>query len=796
MRILILLSMFAAFDTPGLSAYRLAAAPPAEYDLAVVSIDTPAAYVPPDKAFTPAITIRNAGMYSVADFKLFFSIADSTGAVVYFDSLAVSNTLNPDSVRQEAFPDSFAPLASMNYLAMAFVVLAEDGYHYDDTLSKPFSTFQYNDLSVASIDTPAAFVVAPGVSFYPAATIHNRGTYDEGGFGAYYTIQDSLGFPVYSDTLIVSSLAMSMDTSLVFDSFTPDSFKKYRATAFTALAGDAFPGNDTLRLDFRTFEYAGAIGGLVTDENEGNAPLANAVVTAVSGGSSFYDTTDVSGNYSFVSLPIGIYDLTAGNTGYVDSTVHGIVVTIGANLSQDFSLGYPSLALTPPDLISVLLSPGSVDSSRFLVLQNTGTRPMYCEITWPEKAAKSFSDSVWGLDIESKVADNLCLGAEFDGQNLWVTGAAGSPSADPNYLYKLDRNGNLLASYLQPAGSGWGWRDLCWDGQYLYAASNSSIMQIDTANGDTTGARIASPCAVARGLAHDPASDRFFAADFSDSIYEINRSGAVINAWSNTKSVFGLAWDATAPDGPWLWVFSTDTSGSVPRPFLRQFDPRSGVYTGTQFMPGTIDSANAAAGGLAFSTSFIHGRGTLIALIQDDRDRLAAYDIRPENAAWLSLSGTSLALAPLAYDSVRLTFSNIGLDSLKDYFAYVKVTSNAPNRADSVLAILRSPYEVAGNKPEPPGLQAFALLPCRPNPARDQAAITFSLPRAGYAELAIYNVAGQRVRTLASGNMQAGWHTAIWNGRDDRGQRVSSGVYLYRLRVDEYQNVRKMILLR
>lgn len=796
MRILLLLSTLAAFGTAGLAAYRPAAAPPAEYDLAVVSIDTPsAAYVPPDEPFTPAITIRNAGMYSVADFKLFFTISDSAGAVVHFDSLAVSDTLNPDSLLQAAFPDSFTPLASMNYLAMAFVVLAEDGYSDDDTLHRPFSTIQFHDLSIASIDTPAAFVVAPGAPLTPAATVRNGGTFDEVGFAAHYLIADSLAFVVYHDSVTVPALPALADTMLAFAPFTPETLASYRAIAFTALAGDSFPGNDTIRLDFRTFEYAGSVSGTVRDENAGYAPLAGAVISAVSGIESFFDTTDLSGSYLFPSLPNGWYDLRASKQGYVDATVAAVGITSGANIAQDFLLGYPSLLLSPPDSISVMLSPGGSDSSSWLVLQNAGTRNAACELTWPERASKAFGDSAWGADIEAVTSDNLCLGAEFDGASLWVTGAAGSPSSEPNYLYRFDRQGNLLASYPQPQGTGWGWRDLCWDGQFLYGASDSDIMQIDTAGGDTTGVRITSPCAVARGLAHDPASDHFFVADYADSIYEIDRSGAAINAWANARSVFGLAWDATAPDGPWLWASSTDTSGGVPRPFLRQFDPRNGIYTGLQLIPNIIDPSNAAAGGLAFSASFIHGRGTLIAMLQDDRDRLVAYDVRPANARWLSLSRTSLALAPSQQDSVRLTFSAIGLDSAQDFFAYVRATSGIPGRADSVLAILRSPYGIAGC-PVPAIAGRFALLPPRPNPARERTAIMFSLPSAGYAELSVYNVAGQKVRTLASGTMPAGWHTAVWNGRDDRGRRVSSGIYLSRLVIRERQLITKMTMLR
>lgn len=769
-------------------------APPDEHDLAVVAIDSPPGpHVPPSVPFAPAARVRNAGIYPEAGFSLHFTITDSSGAVVYDDSLATGDTLRPDSVCLVVLPAAFTPQPVMDYLAVARVALAEDGYHGDDTLRMPFSTRQYHDLAAVSIDTPASFVVPPGLPLTPAARVRNNGTYPESGFRVHCRISDSLGAGVYWDSLAVPSLPALADTQLAFSSFTPETLMAYRALAFTALAGDAFPGNDTAALEFRTFEYAGSVSGTVGDDNAGGAPLAAAVVSASSSAGSCADTTDAAGAYSFPSLPAGSYVLRAAAPGYVDSTVANVAVAPGANLTVGFSLGYPSLLLTPPDSIPVLLAPGGCDSTRWLLVRNDGSRSASCEITWPERAAKDPGDSVWGLDLEVPTSDNLCLGVEQAGNTLWVSGAAGSPSADPNHLYQFDRGGGLTRTLPQPAGNGWGWRDLCWDGQFLYGAGDSDILQIDTAGGDTTGVRIATPCAVARGLAYDGTADRFFVTDFGDSIYEIDRTGTVHHAWGNPRNTFGLAWDATAPDGPWLWCLNDSFAGGS-RIFADRFDPRAGAYTGLRITLGAIDPANAAAGGLAFSTSFFPGRGTLIALLQDWHDRLVACDVRPDNARWLLLSRTALALAPSQQDSVRLTFDNAGLDSSLAYRAWIRVATGVAGRGDSVLAILRSPFGVGGDAPVPdPG---FLLLACRPNPARTRAAIMFSLPSDQEIELSVYNIAGQKVRTLLAGRAAAGGHTVAWDGTDGRGRAVASGIYLCRLRARAGQLTQRMALIR
>lgn len=768
-------------------------APPDEHDLAVAAIDSPPGpHVPPMVPFRPAASVRNAGANPEAGFLLFFTIADSVGAVVHRDSLAVADTLPVDSVRLCLLDSPFTPQPEADYEATAWVVLDGDGYPGDDTLRMPFSSRQYHDLAVVAIDTPAAFVVPPGLALSPAARVRDAGTYPESGFRVHCRISDSLSAVVYWDSLTVPALAAQAETALAFSPFTPESLAVYRAAVFTALAGDAVPGNDTAALDFRTFEYAGTVSGTVRDENAGGAPLAGALVSALSAGGNFSDTADLAGGYSFPALPAGTYSLCAAAPGYADSCRQDIVVAAGTALACDFALGYPALALTPSDSITVLLPPASCDSSRWLVLRNDGTRDASCVLGWPEAAAKAAGDSVWGIDLEGPTSDNLCLGVEHAGGGLWVSGAAGSPAADPNWLYRFDRDGVLSRTLPQPGGGGWGWRDLCWDGQFLYGASAGDIMQIDTADGDTTGVRITSPCAVARGLAYDGSADRFYVTDFGDSIYQVDRAGAVHQSWANPRNTFGLAWDAAA-DGPWLWCLNDSFAGGS---FLSadQFDPRAGIYTGLRFGCNAIDPANAAAGGLAFSTALVPGRGTLIALLQDWHDRLVAYDVRPDNARWLALSRTALTLPPAGTDSVRLTFDNAGLDSALAYRAWIRVATGVAGRGDSVLAVLRSPSGVGGVAPiTAPG---FSLLPCRPNPARARTAITFSLPSDQDAELALYNIAGQLVRTLLAGRTAAGWHTVDWDGTDRRGRLVGSGVFLCRLRAGAGQRTIRMALVR
>ena len=90
----------------------------------------------------------------------------------------------------------------------------------------------------------------------------------------------------------------------------------------------------------------------------------------------------------------------------------------------------------------------------------------------------------------------------------------------------------------------------------------------------------------------------------------------------------------------------------------------------------------------------------------------------------------------------------------------------------------------------------FSLSPNYPNPFNPTTTIRFSLPQAGEAGLSIYNLLGQRMATLVHGVQEAGPHVLQWNGRDDAGRELASGVYFYRLQAGAQVETRKLLLLR
>ncbi|MFQ5652442.1 MAG: FlgD immunoglobulin-like domain containing protein [bacterium] len=90
----------------------------------------------------------------------------------------------------------------------------------------------------------------------------------------------------------------------------------------------------------------------------------------------------------------------------------------------------------------------------------------------------------------------------------------------------------------------------------------------------------------------------------------------------------------------------------------------------------------------------------------------------------------------------------------------------------------------------------FELAQNYPNPFNPATTIPFTVPEAGDVTLSIYDIGGRQIRNLVRGRMSAGQHKVAWDGRDDAGRTVASGMFLYELEAGAFRQVRKLLLLR
>lgn len=103
---------------------------------------------------------------------------------------------------------------------------------------------------------------------------------------------------------------------------------------------------------------------------------------------------------------------------------------------------------------------------------------------------------------------------------------------------------------------------------------------------------------------------------------------------------------------------------------------------------------------------------------------------------------------------------------------------------------------VTAIEPGPTAPEGIVLRPNYPNPFNPSTHVEFGMRNAEWVHLVVFDIQGQRVATLVDAALAAGHHTVTWNGRDDAGRAMPSGVYLYRLQAGSSVQARKMILMR
>ncbi|MBN1996763.1 T9SS type A sorting domain-containing protein [candidate division KSB1 bacterium] len=124
----------------------------------------------------------------------------------------------------------------------------------------------------------------------------------------------------------------------------------------------------------------------------------------------------------------------------------------------------------------------------------------------------------------------------------------------------------------------------------------------------------------------------------------------------------------------------------------------------------------------------------------------------------------------------------------------VRIYSNALSDEDVYFLYEGLEDHVSDNPVASP--QAFVLNQNYPNPFNPSTTINYQLAKNSDVLLTVFNQTGQKVRTLVQEQQGSGIQSVIWDGRDDAGQQQSSGIYLYRLQIDNKVQTRKMMLIK
>ena len=154
------------------------------------------------------------------------------------------------------------------------------------------------------------------------------------------------------------------------------------------------------------------------------------------------------------------------------------------------------------------------------------------------------------------------------------------------------------------------------------------------------------------------------------------------------------------------------------------------------------------------------------------------------------------------------TSENAWTEKVMDLSDFITFTSQVKIRfkacdtgVDDIVEAAVDDFSIDGVAAPPAGVEDIPALGTylfvnRPNPARPETMIRFRLATGALAKVAVFDASGRRVRELLNGSQTAGEHQVIWDGRDDAGHPLASGVYLYKLESGDYRAERKLLLVR
>jgi len=202
-----------------------------------------------------------------------------------------------------------------------------------------------------------------------------------------------------------------------------------------------------------------------------------------------------------------------------------------------------------------------------------------------------------GVDAELTILDSFDIeavtggsaynvGIGYDGSaNLWVTEGAQLESGGNNFIHviSLSTPHTLVATYHQNNTSGWGLRDLCFNGTYIFGSDDTVVDYYDPATGEKVGSYNCSACNPNRAEAWD--GTYFYTGSFSPNIYRVTWDGvsgstATFTTWSTAIAnggTYGAAYDA---DWPCLWVSTASGDG-----VLYQLDMNGALITQFSLAP-------------------------------------------------------------------------------------------------------------------------------------------------------------------------------------------------------------------
>ena len=180
-----------------------------------------------------------------------------------------------------------------------------------------------------------------------------------------------------------------------------------------------------------------------------------------------------------------------------------------------------------------------------------------------------------------------------------------------------------------------------------------------------------------------------------------------------------------------------------------------------------------------------------------DSDSLTyGLGVQTGNLTIIAFADTAVTTVNLAYQWIADAMEAAGVEQISGNWTILVTDGQDTTLATNGPRYLMVDATTVGVEDEDGLPNQFALEQNYPNPFNPVTTVEYALPKRTTVDITVYDILGNKVRTLVSGTKKAGHHSIQWHGRNDHGQQVSTGVYWYRMQTPEYQTVRKMVYMK
>ncbi len=540
---------------------------------------------------------------------------------------------------------------------------------------------------------------------------------------------------------------------------------------------------DPVRVELPIIYYAAEdFGGIEGDlyDIEDNTPVSDAVINI----HGIRTTSDENGQFRFENIPPFVYIIRINHPDYLESTIYDVRVSADQVTDLNIPLYYCNLETDLEDHIVVTLTEETLEQidGEF---RNSGNGPLTYE--------SKFNDLVqiphlnpWQIRFTVSGGE-LTSASEIKGAVLseeYLLLSAHISQNQPNLIYFINRDGELVDSIEQPVEYVRGMSDIAWDGELIYGSDWNEIIGFDL-EGEIQVRIPEPPFYYCRAIAWDERNERFWVADARSDVVAINRDGDELVSYENPgMSIYGIGWLSYTEDDYNLYLFCRDGPDNTQ---IHRMNSETGE---TEFLLDIPSEFAERAGGLTISGGWEARYWSVIAQFTGGSNRTVIYNLDRRHD-WAQLIPSSAAVQSGSSLPVSIFFDSRGFHTGSILEGYIAVDGKQRGGIDT----LRVTMNVLDNSV--PDRKSSSLLPdayeisTYPNPFNDQLTVRYRAPIGRPVQLSIYDIQGRLVDTIIQ---------TVGNGMENtvavKAGNIGSGLYFIALEAENSKYLNRVVLLR